>query len=77
MFIKLHGVKNIRMIINIDEIKAIQEITEDSKHAIYLESGAKTLIHIDDKLLPIKESIIQVENKLKKLGALGGAGDEG
>ena len=73
MFIKLHGIKNIRMIVNVDEIKAIQEITEDSKHAIYMESGAKTLIHIDDKLLPIKESIIQVENKLKKLGAFGGA----
>lgn len=72
MFIKLLGVKNIRMIVNIDEIKAVQEITEDSKHATYLESGAKTLIHIDDKLLPVKESIIQVENKLKKLGALGG-----
>ena len=72
MFIKLHGVKGIRLIVNINEIKVMQEITHDSKYAVNLEHGAKSLIQIDDKLIPIKESIIQLENILKKHGQIGG-----
>lgn len=73
MFIKLHGVMGARLIVNVEEIKAIQEIVEGSKYAVNLERGAKSLIQIDDKLIPVKDSVIQVENMLKKLGQLGGA----
>lgn len=72
MFIKLHGVMGARLIVNVEEIKAIQEIVEGSKYAVNLEHGAKSLIQIDDKLIPVKDSVIQVENMLKKLGQLGG-----
>ena len=69
-FIALHGVKGIRLIINLDHVKTFQEITTDSKYAEYLDSGAKTMIHIDDKVLPVKESIIQVKNLISKLGGI-------
>ena len=69
-FIALHGVKGIRLIINLDIVKTYQEITTDSKYAAYLESGAKTMIHIDDKVLPVKESIVQVKNLISKLGGI-------
>ena len=32
-FIALHGVKGIRLIINLDSVKTFQEITTDSKYA--------------------------------------------
>ena len=69
-FIALHGVKGIRLIINLDSVKTFQEITTDSKYAEHLESGAKTMIHIDDKVLPVKESIVQVKNLISKLGGI-------
>ncbi len=73
MFIKLHGVLGNRLIINVNAIKAFQEITENSIHSKYLEQGAKTIIQIDDRLIPIKNSIIQIENILKKAELVGGA----
>lgn len=73
MFIKLHGVKGARLLINPDHVRAFQEITKDSKYAEYLESGAKSLVQIDDKLVPVKDSIIEINNMLKKSGLIGGA----
>ena len=58
MFIKLHGVKGARLLFNVDHIRAFQEITEDSKYAVNKESGAKSLIQVDDKLIPVRESIV-------------------
>ena len=72
MFIKLHGVKA-RLLINPDHVRAFQEITEDSKYSEYLSSGAKTLVQIDDKLVPVKDSIVEINNILKKSGLIGGA----
>ena len=72
MFIKLHGAVGNKLIVNIHAIKAIQEVTQESKYAEYLKHGAKTLIQIDDKLVPVKESIVQIENIFKKLGEIGG-----
>lgn len=68
MFIGLKGVKGARLIFNVDHIRAFQEITSESKYAEYLASGAKTMVQLDDKLVPVKESIIQVKNILNKLG---------
>lgn len=73
MFIRLKGIKGNRLVFNIASIEAIQEITSDSKHSEYLEHGAKSILVIDNKIIPVKDSIIQIENKLKKLGVLGGA----
>lgn len=73
MFIKIHGILGNRLIINVNAIKAFQEITENSMHAKYLQQGAKTLIQIDDKVIPIKNSIVQIENILKKAELVGGA----
>ena len=72
MFIKFHGAVGNRLIVNISAIKAMQEVTKESKYAEYLDHGAKTLLQIDDKLVPVKESVIQIENMLKKLGQIGG-----
>lgn len=72
MFIKLHGVLGARLLFNADHIKVCQEITEGSKYAVNLASGAKSLIQVDDKLIPVKESIIQIENILKKADIFGG-----
>lgn len=77
MFIKLHGVKGARILVNVDHIRAFQEITDDSKYAVNKESGAKSLIQIDDKLVPVKDSITQISHALKKSKLIGGAGDEG
>lgn len=72
-YISLHGVKGIRLLINLDHVKTFQEITNDSKYAEYLASNAKTMIHLDDKVLPVQESIIQVKNILNKLNdSIGG-----
>lgn len=73
MFIKLHGVKGIRLLVNVKDIRTIQEITEDSKYFEFKEHGAKSMIQIDDKVLAVKDSIIQIENMLKKLGQIGGS----
>lgn len=68
MFIGLKGVKGARLIFNVNHIRAFQEITSESKYAEYLASGAQTMVQLDDKLVPVKESIIQVKNILNKLG---------
>lgn len=73
MFIKLHGAVGNRLIINVEAIKAVQEITKESKYwKTYGEAGVKSLLQIDDKLVPVKDSAIQIENRLKKLGQIGG-----
>ncbi|MBR5943826.1 MAG: hypothetical protein IKZ94_02640 [Lachnospiraceae bacterium] len=73
MFIKLHGVKGARLLFNVDHIRAFQEITEDSKYAVNKESGAKSLIQVDDKLIPVRESIVEIQNIIKKAELFGGA----
>lgn len=72
MFVKLHGVLGARLLVNTDHVRAFQELVEGSKYAVNMESGAKSLIQIDDKLVPVKESIIQIENILKKADIFGG-----
>ncbi len=67
MFIGLKGVKGARLIFNVDHIRAFQEITSESKYAEYLASGAQTMVQLDDKLVPVKESIIQIRNQLRKI----------
>lgn len=72
MFIKLRGILGYRLIVNVNMIHAVQEITEESKYSEFLEHGAKCMLQIDDKVIPIKDSIVQVENMLKKHGNVGG-----
>lgn len=72
MFIKLHGILGNRLIINVNAIKAFQEIVQGSKYSKYTESGAKTIIQVGDDLIPIKNSIVQIENMLKKAEQIGG-----
>lgn len=72
MFIKLHGVKGARLLFNLDHVRAAQEITDDSKYAVNKESGAKSLVQVDDKLIPVRESIIEIQNILKKAEQFGG-----
>ena len=76
MFIKLHGViSNEKIVINVKYIEVMQEISKDSKkYASYYQAGARSLIRVNGKTIPIKETITQVENRMK---ALGGAPDEG
>ena len=76
MFIQLNGLKCIRLIVNPDHIRAFQEITSDSKYAEYISEGAKTMVQIDDKIVPVKNSITQIAHTLKKLGLIGGAENE-
>lgn len=71
MFIQLHGVKGARLLINIEHVRAFQEITDDSKYAVNKESGAKSLVQIDDKLVPVKDSITQINHILKNSGLFG------
>ena len=71
MFIQLHGVKGARILFNVDHIRAFQEITDNSKYAEYLESGAKSLVQVDDKLVPVKDSITQINHVLKNSGLFG------
>lgn len=73
MFIQLHGVKGARLLINIEHVRAFQEITDDSKYAVNKESGAKSLVQIDDKLVPVKDSILEIRNIMKKADLFGGA----
>lgn len=76
MFIQLHGVKGARLLINIEHVRAFQEITDDSKYAVYKESGAKSLIQIDDKLVPVRDSITQISHALRKAKLIGGSENE-
>lgn len=71
MFIQLHGVKGARLLINIEHVRAFQEITDDSKYAVNKESGAKSLVQIDDKLVPVRDSITQINHILKNTGLFG------
>ena len=72
MFIQLHGVKGARLLINIEHVRAFQEITDDSKYASYKESGAKSLIQIDNNLIAVRDSIIEIRNIMKKADLFGG-----
>ena len=76
MFIKLHGViSNEKIVINVKYIEVMQEISKDSKnYASYYQAGARSLIRVNGKTLPVKETIIQIENRMKSLG---GDKDEG
>lgn len=71
MFIQLHGVKGARLVVNVDHVRAFQEITDDSKYAVYKESGAKSLVQIDDKLVSVRDSITQINHILKNTGLFG------
>lgn len=73
MFIKLHGILSNRLIINVNAIKSFQEIVESSRYFKYTESGAKTVLHVGDEMIPIKNSIVQIENMLKKAEQIGGS----
>lgn len=73
MFIKLHGVLGQRLIFNIDHISGFQEITEGSKYASSLAHGGKTCVQLGDQMVPVKNTIIQIENMLKKAEQIGGA----
>lgn len=73
MFIKLHGVLGNRLIINVGSIRGFQEIVEGSKYSKYIESGAKTIIDVGGDLIALKNSIVQIENMLKKAEQIGGA----
>ena len=72
MFIKLHGVLGQRLAINLDDIQTVQEITEGSKYAKYMESGAKSAIVVGGEVLLVKNSFVQIENILKKVEQIGG-----
>lgn len=76
MFIQLHGVKGARLVVNVDHVRAFQEITDDSKFAVYKEYGAKSLVQIDDKLVPVRDSITQISHALRKAKLIGGAENE-
>lgn len=67
MFLKLHGVmSNEKILINTEFIEAVQEISPDSKtYKAYYEAGAKTVIRVGGKTLPVKESVQQIENRFK------------
>ena len=70
MILKLHGIiSNEKILINTEYIEAIQEITSDSKtYKTYYEAGAKSVIRIGGRTLPVKESVTQIENKFKAGG---------
>lgn len=66
MFLKVHAVvHNERILLNVDEIVSVQEIKEGSK---YYEAypGAKSVIRIDDRILPVKETVVQIEHLIGK-----------
>lgn len=73
MFIKLHGILGNRLIINVNAIKAFQEIVEGSKYSKYIESGAKTALQVGDDMILVKNTIVQIENMLKKAEQIGGS----
>ena len=72
MFIKLHGVLEQRLAINLDDIQAIQEILDNSKYSKALESGAKSAITVGGEVILVKNSFVQIENILKKVEQIGG-----
>jgi len=75
MFLKVHGiVNNERIMLNVDDIEAIQELKEGSKfYETYGTAGAKTIIRINDRVLPVRETVIQIEHLMcKKMPILGG-----
>lgn len=75
MFLKVHAIfNNERILLNVDEIEAIQELKEGSKYfETYGAAGAKTIIKINDRVLPVKETVIQIEHLMsKKMPILGG-----
>ena len=65
MFIRVHGINlNEKIYLN---ITGIQEIKDGSKKYMqYKDLGAKTVIIVGGTALPVKESIITLENILKK-----------
>lgn len=66
MFLKVHAiVHNERILLNVDEIDSVQELKEGSK---YYEAypGAKSVIRINDKVLPVKETVVQIEHLIGK-----------
>lgn len=70
MFIKLH-VDDTRLILNVNEIETIQEIKNGSKYHDYCTKyGAKTIIKVKGTIIPVKESITQVEHMLKKVAEM-------
>ena len=79
MFIQLHGVLgNERILLNVYEIEAIQEIKKGSKYyETYGGKGAKTVIRIGGNPLPVKESIVSITHVLKGVQLIGGAAYEG
>ena len=66
MYIALRGIKT-RLIVNLDHVRAFQEITKDSKYSEFMPSGAKSMVQIDDQLVPVKDSIIQIRNIINKI----------
>lgn len=68
MFIRVHGINlNEKIYLNIKDITGIQEIKDGSKKYMqYKDLGAKTVIIVGGTALPVKESIITLENILKK-----------
>lgn len=79
MFIALHGVLgNERILLNVYEIEAIQELKKGSKYyETYGEKGAKTVVRIGGNPLPVKESIVQITHALKGVQLIGGPAYEG
>lgn len=78
MFIKVHGINfNERIILNVEDIQALQELKDGSKYQIYKDKGAKTVLRLSDGPLPVKESIIMLENVLKKAELIVGGCKDG
>lgn len=78
MFIKVHGINfNERIILNVEDIQALQELKDGSKYQIYKDKGAKTVLRLSDGTLPVKESIITLENVLKNAELIVGGCKDG
>lgn len=75
MFLKVHAIfHNERILLNVDEIISVQEMKEGSKYyEAYGTSGAKSVIRINDRVLPVKETVVQIEHLIgKNMPILGG-----
>lgn len=75
MFLKVHAiVHNERILLNVDEIDSVQELKEGSKYyEAYGTAGARSVIRINDRILPVKETVVQIEHLMnKKIPILGG-----
>lgn len=79
MFIKVHGINlNEKIYLNINDINGIQEIKDGSKKYMqYKDLGAKAIVIVGGKALPVKESIITLENVLKKAELIVGGCKDG